>query len=264
MKYLFAHCSTIRRRIAGRYAALFLDFDGTLTPIVETPAKARVPEQTRQLLKALSANPGCTLTIISGRRLKDIKKKVGLKNIIYSGNHGLEIQGPNIRFEAPVSPDYKTILQKIKSKVEQMLSSIKGILLEDKGLSLALHYRLVNKKKVPFVRRTFYQVALPYLRRGRIKTETGKKVFEIRPAAEWDKGKAVLWLLSRQKSRCRAKPVLPIYVGDDVTDENAFRALKNKGLTIFVGKPKKSYAKYYLRNTKEVSKFLKWLNTLLS
>lgn len=264
MKYLFSHCSTIRRRIAGKYAALFLDFDGTLTPIVETPAKARIPKQTRQLLKALSANPGCTLTIISGRHLKDVKKKVGLKNIIYSGNHGLEIQGANIRFEAPVTSDYKIILQKIKNELGQMLSSVKGILLEDKGLSLALHYRLVNKKKAPFVRRAFYQVARPYLQRGKIKTETGKKVFEVRPAAEWDKGKAVLWVLSRQKSCCRAKPVLPVYIGDDVTDENAFRALKNKGLTIFVGRPKKSCAEYYLRNTKEVSKFLKWLNALIS
>ncbi len=264
MKYLFAHWNSVRRRISGKYAALLLDYDGTLTPIVKTPDRARIPEQIKQLLKALSANPGCTLTIISGRCLKDIKKKVGLRNVVYSGNHGLQIEGPNIRFEAPVTPDYKTILQKIKNELKQMLSPVRGILLEDKGLSLALHYRLTNKKEVPFVRRAFYQVVLPYLRLGKIKTETGKKVFEIRPATEWDKGKAVLWVLSKQKSHSRAKPILPIYVGDDATDENAFRALKNKGLTIFVGNPKKSYAKYYLRNTKEVSKFLKWLNTLLS
>ena len=264
MKYLFAHWNSITRRIAGRYAVLFLDYDGTLTPIVKTPDRARIPEQIKQLLKALSANSGCTLTIISGRCLKDIKKKVGLKNIIYSGNHGLEIQGPNIRFEAPVAQGYKTILRKIKNRLKDKLSTIEGILLEDKGLSLSLHYRLTSKKDVPFVKETFYQAALSYLRLGKIKTETGKKVFEIRPAAEWDKGKAVLWLLSKLKSRSCAKPILPIYVGDDATDENAFRALKNKGLTIFVGNPKKSYAKYYLRNTPEVSKFLKWLNTLLS
>jgi trehalose-phosphatase len=264
MKYLFAHWNSVRRRIGGKYVALLLDYDGTLTPIVETPDRARIPEQTRQLLKALSANSGCTLTIISGRCLKDIKKKVGLRNVVYSGNHGLQIEGPNIRFEAPVAPNYKTVLQKIKSELKRMLPPVKGVLLEDKGLSLALHYRLTNKKEVPFVRRTFYQVALPCLRLGKIKTETGKKVFEIRPATEWDKGKAVLWLLSKQKSHPCGSPILPIYVGDDATDENAFRALKNKGLTIFVGNPKKSYAKYYLKNTKEVFKFLKGLNALLS
>jgi trehalose-phosphatase len=264
MRYLFANWNNVKRRIASKHVVLLLDYDGTLTPIVETPDRARIPEQTKQLLKALSANPGCTLTIISGRRLKDIKKKVGLRNVVYSGNHGLQIEGPNIRFEVPVSPDCKTILQKIKNELKQMLSPVKGILLEDKGLSLALHYQLTNKKEVPFIRETFHRVALPYLRLGKIKTETGKKVFEIRPATEWDKGKAVLWLLSKQKSHPCGSPILPVYVGDDATDENAFRALKNKGLTIFVGNPKKSYAKYYLKNTKEVFKFLKGLNALLS
>jgi trehalose-phosphatase len=86
---------------------------------------------------------------------------------------------------------------------------------------------------------------------------------EVRPAVEWSKGKAALWLLSKQKSHLRGRPILPIYIGDDVADEEAFKALKNKGLTIFVGKPKKSHAKYYLKNTREVSKFLIRLNAIL-
>jgi trehalose-phosphatase len=263
MKYLFAYWNSIRRRIAGKYVVLLLDYDGTLTPIVETPDRARISKQIKQLLKALSMNPRCTLAIISGRCLKDIKKKVGLRSIIYSGNHGLEIQGPDIRFEAPVAPGYKTILQKIKSELKQILFPVKGILLEDKGLCLSLHYRLTDKKEVPFVRETFYQVVLPYLRLGKIKTETGKKVLEVRPAVEWSKGKAVLWLLSKRKSRLRGRPILPIYIGDDITDEDAFKALKNKGLTIFVGKPKRSHAKYYLKNTRDVSRFLIRLNAIL-
>lgn len=96
MKYLFAYWNSVRRRIAGKYVVLLLDYDGTLTPIVENPNKALIPEQVKQLLKALSANHRCTLATISGRCLKDIKKKVGLKNIIYSGNHGLEIQGKSV------------------------------------------------------------------------------------------------------------------------------------------------------------------------
>jgi trehalose-phosphatase len=262
MKYFFAYQNSIRRQIASKHIVLLLDYDGTLTPIVETPDRARIPRQNKRLLKELSTNPRCTLAIISGRGLKDIKKKVGLRNIIYSGNHGLQIEGPNIRFEAPVSPGYRTILQKIKSELRRRLSHIKGILLEDKGLSLALHYRLANKKEVPFVGETFYEVALPYLRLGKIKTETGKKVFEVRPPIEWNKGNAILWLLNKHKSALRHKPIMPVYIGDDVTDEDAFRVLKNKGLTVFVGNPQKSDAKYYLKNTKEVSKFLKWLNAL--
>jgi len=262
MRYLFANWNNVKRQIANKHVVLLLDYDGTITPIVETPDRARIPKQIKHLLEALSMDPRCTLAIISGRGLKDVKKKVGLRSIIYSGNHGLQIQGPNIRFEAPVAPGYKTILQKIKSELKQILSPVKGILLEDKGLCLSLHYRLTDKKEVPSVRETFYQVVLPYLRLGKIKTETGKKVLEVRPAVEWSKGKAVLWLLSKQKSHLRGRPILPIYIGDDVADEEAFKALKNKGLTIFVGKPKKSHAKYYLKNTREVSKFLIRLNAI--
>ena len=262
MKYLFAYLNSVRRQIANKHVVLFLDYDGTLIPIVETPNRARIPKQVKQLLKALSASRRCTLSVISGRGLKDIKKKVGLRGIIYSGNHGLEIQGPNIRFEAPVASGYRTILQKIKRELRQRLSHIKGILLEDKGLCLALHYRLTDNKEVPFVGEIFYEVALPYLRSGKIKTKIGKKVFEVMPATEWGKGQAALWLLSKQKSHLRDKPILPMYVGDDVTDEDAFKALKKKALTIFVGNPKKSHAKYYLKNAKEATKFLKWLNAL--
>jgi trehalose-phosphatase len=262
MKYLFAHWNSVRRRIAGKYVVLLLDYDGTLTPIVETPDRARIPEQIKQLLKALSTNPRCTLAIISGRGLKDIKKKVGLRNIIYSGNHGLQIEGPNIRFEAPVSPGYRTILQKIKSELRRRLSHIKGILLEDKGLSLALHYRLVRGRLVPFVVWALLKIATPYVREKKIVITLGKKVFEVRPPIEWNKGNAILWLLNKHKSALRHKPIMPVYIGDDVTDEDAFRVLKNKGLTVFVGNPQKSDAKYYLKNTKEVSKFLKWLNAL--
>jgi trehalose-phosphatase len=262
MRYLFANWNNVKRQIASKHVVLLLDYDGTLIPIVETPDRARISKQIKQLLKALSTNPRCTLAIISGRGLKDVKKKVGLKSIIYSGNHGLQIQGPNIRFEAEASPGYKTILQKIKSELKQILSPVKGVLLEDKGLCLSLHYRLTDKKEVSFVRETFYQVVLPYLRLGQIKTEIGKKVLEVRPAVEWNKGKAVLWLLSRQKLFLCDEPIIPIHIGDDVTDEDAFEALKNEGLTIFVGSPKKSHAEYYLKNTREVSRFLKWLNAL--
>lgn len=264
MRYLFPRWDNIKKDITGKFVLLFLDYDGTLTPIVRGPDKALISKQARELLKKLSAHPRCMIAVVTGRVAKDIKGKIGIRNIIYASNHGLQIEGPNIRFEAPLTPDYKTILQKIKNELKQMLSPVKGILLEDKGLSLALHYRLTNKKEVPFIRETFHRVALPYLRLGKIKTEIGKKVFEVKPATEWEKGKAVLWLLSKQKPLLCAKPILPIYVGDDVTDEDAFRALKYKGLTVFVGRPKRSYAKYYLKNTGEVSEFLKRLCSILS
>lgn len=249
---------------------LFLDYDGTLTPIVETPNQAIIPSETKDLLEQLSRKPKCKLAIISGRALKDIKNIVGIKNIIYAGNHGLEIEGPKIKFAIPVSPDYRAILKKIKKSLNIKISSISGAFIEDKGLSLSLHYRLTDKKDIPLLKGIFSKVVSPYLGRNKsqepqpnlvswdnIRIKSGKMVLEIGPAVKWDKGKVVLWLSAKQKAVLNRKSIIPIYIGDDRTDEDAFKAIKNKGLSIFVGKPKHSQSNYYLKNTREVVEFLK-------
>jgi len=252
MKYLFNEWDTIKDTIKNRYLFLFLDFDGTLVPIVKTPDRALIPWTTRNLLKRLSEEERFKIAVISGRALKDIKNKVKLSKIIYSGNHGLEIEGPQLNFSTPVPADYRAALECIKDELAKKISSIKGAFVEDKGLSLGLHFRLVDENKRALVKTIFHEVVIVYKIKGIIKTKSGKMVLEVRPIVNWDKGKVVLWLLARQQFAVPEKQILPIYIGDDLTDEDAFKALKNKGLTIFVGMPKESYAQYYLKSHKEV------------
>jgi trehalose-phosphatase len=209
-----------------------------------------------EILRGLSKIPHCKVAIISGRALKDIKNKIGLEGMIYAGNHGLEIDGPKIKFKTPVSSGYMTILKKIKAILKKKLSKIKGVIVEDKGLTLSVHYRLVDTKDVWLVKTIFHETLAHYIVSSKIKIRPGKKVLEIRPSLEWDKGKIVLWLLARLKFSLGKEPYVPIYIGDDITDEDAFRALKNTGLTVFVGDPGNSHAKYYLKNTQEVAEFL--------
>lgn len=256
MKNIFRHWDNLEKELNDKYIILFLDYDGTITPIVETPEKAVLSKETKQLLEGMSKNPRLKLVFISGRTLKDIKNRVGLKNAIYSGNHGLELEGPKIKFEFLVSPRYKMILEHIKEDLIQKLCPIKGVFVEDKGLSLSIHYRLVAKKNMSLIKTIFHETISQYLVREKIKIKPGKMVLEVRPVLEWDKGKIVLWLLRRQLFAAKDGNVSSIYIGDDLTDEDAFKALKNKGLTIFVGKPKKSYAQYYVRDSNEVIKFL--------
>jgi len=256
MKYLFNEWNTIRDKIKDKYLFIFLDFDGTLVPIAETPDKAILPEKVKELLAGLADNPRLKIALISGRAIEDIKNKIGLKSIIYSGNHGLEIEGPKIDFKPMVSPRYRIIIERIKNDLEQKISSIDGAFVEDKGLSLSLHYRLVNKSQIPLLKTIFHEAVILHLVRNKIKIKPGKMVLEVRPPVEWDKGKVVLWLLSRQMFALKKEGILPIYIGDDMTDEDAFKALKNKGLTIFVGEHKDSRARYYLRNQDEVIEFL--------
>jgi trehalose-phosphatase len=256
MEYLLRNWKRIDEKLKAKHAFLFLDYDGTLIPIVATPQQAVIPRSTKTLLEKFSKNQKYKIAIISGRALKDIKEKVGLKNVIYVGNHGAEIEGPKIKFESPISPRCRAILEHIKTDLEKKLSSIKGTILEDKGLSLSVHFRLVDKSQIPQVKAIVHECAILYLVRSKIKIKSGKMVLEIRLPLEWDKGKVVLWLLARQKFAISEKSFIPIYIGDDKTDEDAFKALKNKGLTIFVGEPKPSHARYYLKNSREVTQFL--------
>lgn len=256
MKHLFFYLSRLKKILKGRNVSLFVDYDGTLTPIVKTPDKAVIPQETKAVLKNLSKNRHCRVAVISGRALKDIKNKIGLKDIVYAGNHGLEIEGPGVRFKVPVSLRYKIALKRIKGILRKRLSKIKGIIVEDKGLTLSVHYRLADKKDERLLKVIFREALGYYIAGNKIKIRPGKKVLEIRPPLEWNKGKIVLWLLARRRHLPGGKNNTPVYIGDDVTDEDAFMALKDIGVTVFVGGPGKTGAKYYLRNTREVTRFL--------
>jgi trehalose-phosphatase len=211
------------------------------------------------MLIKLAKSSACKIAIISGRRVNDVKKRIGIKNIIYVGNHGLEIRGPKIKFKATVHPKFLTILNALKEELTKKLSPIRGVFVEDKGLALSVHYRLVDKKYIPEVKTIFHETIITYVVRDKIQVKSGKMVFEIRPPVDWDKGKIVLCLLARQQFAAKSRKMLPIYIGDDTTDEDAFCALKNRGITVAVGLPKESCAEYYLKSTQEVGKFLRRL-----
>ncbi|MFA6384484.1 MAG: trehalose-phosphatase [Candidatus Omnitrophota bacterium] len=262
MKYLFDHWDQIKKKLGDKRVLFFFDYDGTLTPIAQTPRQAVIPKATKELLRKLSKEPDCKVAIISGRSLKDIKHIVGLKDVIYAGNHGFEIAGPKIRFSIPVPLSSQSVIRDIAGKFLNRLSGIKGVFIEDKGLTLSVHYRLVGIKDIPVFDRIFSDVTGPYAARGKIRVNYGKKVYEIKPPVKWDKGRVVLWLLAGQKCISGRKNVFPVYAGDDITDEDAFEALKKKGLTVFVGRPGISKADFYLKNTADVSKFLRLILNL--
>ena len=133
-------------------------------------------------------------------------------------------------------PDVSSMMQRIKYELIAQLSEIQGAFVEDKGVTLSVHYRMVARDKEFLVRRIFDHICMPYRRQNMVKIHAGKKVLELRPPVEWDKGKAALWLLRKQEILHGKGNVLPVYIGDDSTDEDAFIALKNKGITVFVGR----------------------------
>lgn len=236
---------------------LFLDYDGTLVPIADTPAKAVIPKRTKEILRGLALGGGCKLAVISGRSLKDIKKMVGVRGIVYSGNHGFEVSGPGIGSRNFAPAGFRELIKRIAGDLRKRMAGVSGVVLEDKGYTLSVHYRMASRKDIPRVRKAFREATAHYIAGGKARAGEGKMVLEIKPPVDWDKGKLVMWLLEKQRSASgRGKPVLPVYIGDDTTDEDAFAALGNKGITVFVGRPRRTKAAYFLKGHREVVRFL--------
>jgi trehalose 6-phosphate phosphatase len=241
----------IADKAKGKRTALFLDYDGTLTPIVETPEKAVMSEDMRQIVINLSRH--CTVGIISGRDLKDVQDKVKIDSIVYAGSHGFDIAGPEgLHLENQKGSEFLPMLDEAEKELLQELDSIPGMLVERKRFAIAVHYRLVAPEKVEFVGEAVDRVSS---RHPELRKTYGKKIFELQPDIDWHKGRALLSLLETLK--LDEEDVLPVYVGDDVTDEDAFRALKGRGVGIVVwDEPYETAAGYSLKNTYEVKEFL--------
>ena len=248
----------IRTRLAGKRPAVFLDYDGTLTPIVARPDLAVLSDAMRALVRTLAER--CTVAIISGRDRADVERMVGLDDLVYAGSHGFDIAGPGgLRKEHERATAYLPALDRAEERLRRDLAGIAGALVERKKFAIAVHYRLVAEKDIERIAHSVESVAaaIPDLRRT-----TGKKVFELRPRIDWDKGKAVLWLLAALG--LDGKDVLPFYLGDDDTDEDAFAALAGRGLGILVTDvPHPTAAAYVLADTDEVGRFLDSLSAML-
>lgn len=258
MRYLFNDWNKLSSKIQNSpHVFLFLDYDGTLTPIVKRPEYAKFPRPVKISINKLKKDPRFTIAIISGRSLKNVKNMVGMKGIIYTGNHGLEMEGSGIRFSRPPAVDLaRPIIKKIKTQLHKDLRNIIGVFVEDKGATLSLHYRLARSKDKALIKKKLDKITKPYIISKKIRITSGKKVWEIRPNLDWNKGRAVNWLLKKKKA-------FPLYIGDDVTDVDAFRAIRGRGVSIFVGKPKKGIGSdYFLSSPREVAEFLKRLTLL--
>ncbi|MEE8179573.1 MAG: trehalose-phosphatase [bacterium] len=259
MQHVFNVWQNIEKRLwSAKGIFLLLDFDGTLTPIVKRPREAELSPEMEGILKFLAKKKEFKVAIISGRSLSDLKQKIKIRNIIYVGNHGLEIERKGKKFIYPQASKSIPTMKELKKILKARLGSIKGTIVEDKRVGLAVHYRMVKNSDVPELKRMVRQIFRPFMEKGKIKIGYGKKILEAKPPIMWDKGKAASMLLDSFKQE---KP-LSFYLGDDKTDEDAFSALDGKGITVFVGKPRKSKAKFFLRNVGEVGIFLKRLSAL--
>lgn len=262
MHHLFTISRTIKESIeAGAHLLLLLDFDGTLAPIVGNPSEAFLPGKTKDALEALKQKSWCTIAILSGRQLDDLVARIGVQGIIYGGNHGVQLRGPGIDFQASLSTETIDALRTIAYRLGSLSSSVNRVLVENKGSSLSVHYRNVEPLTASTIPDLVGGIIQPFLDVGFVRARQGKKVIDI-TADSWDKGKAVTWLFNHATcSNGRKGRLLTVYIGDDTTDEDAFSVVSENGFAILVGKKKTSRASYFVKNTDEVYSFLLTLAT---
>ena len=237
---------------SGDRLAVFLDYDGTLTPIVNQPEAAWLSESMRETLRSLVAR--VPVAILSGRDLDDVRGRVHVDGIVYAGSHGFDIMGAGgLRRE--LGGEYLPVLDAAEAELREPLDEIPGAQLERKHFSVAAHYRNVNEDDAFRVAQAVDEVAARHRELRRI---NGKKVYELLPDIDWNKGKAVLWLLETLELE-RGK-AFPIFIGDDRTDEDAFGALEKRGVGVLVSEqPQVTAASYWLNNPEEVERFLRAL-----
>ncbi len=237
---------------------MFLDYDGTLTPIVDHPDLAVLSDEGRAVVERLASI--VPVAVISGRDTADVREKVSVDGLVYAGSHGFDIQGldggDDDRFGAYLEP-----LANASDELSAALSGIGGAHVERKRFAVAVHFRQVGSAEdEERVGEVFRRVAAAY---PRLRATGGKKIFELRPDVPWDKGRALEHVLERMG--LAVGDVVPMYLGDDVTDEDAFRVLADTGIGIVVGRDgEPSLAHYALEDPGETHRFLTRLAGLLA
>jgi len=230
-----------RRLRRAEHLVLFLDFDGTLVPLRHRPGDVWLDAEGRKAIERLARHRRVAVCLISGRRLADLRKRARISGVSYVGLHGWEREGRARR----AVPEFLT---QLKPSLALRLGELPGIRIEDKGFSIGVHYR---GAQAPAVRRAsvlLQECLRPY--RGQFRLLKGKKVWEILPAEVAGKGVAAREVLAELD-----RPALPVYLGDDTTDEAAFEALR-AGITVRVGPARQTQAHYRLRSPEEVRDFL--------
>lgn len=238
----------------GGSVLVLTDYDGTLTPIVDDPREATLALSVRDDLRTLAGSPRSRLAVISGRDVLDVSARVAVPEALYAGCHGLDIRGPGLAFTHAEAAAQRPTLHRIAAMLARRACAIPGMWVEAKGLCLAIHYRGVAPERVREVEMALARAV--QRERVQLKISHGIQVLEVLPLVRWGKADGALWVRDTLAPTLRP-PVMPLYLGDEWTDEAVFEALAGQAITARIGvDAPMSRATYRLSGVDEVHRLL--------
>lgn len=235
---------------------LGLDFDGTLAPIHDDPDTPHITMACRAAVSRFIAAPTTRVAVISGRSLEDLRPRIGLEGVVYGGNHGLEIDWHGHQVTHPLAVRRRPTVDRVAQRLADRLTDVPGVRVEHKGLSLTVHVRNVPQRWLETVR-SRVEATVDGVGEGLTLT-SGREIIEVRPAIDWDKGAAMDAI-----STLVGDDWVPVYVGDDETDDDAFEAVRSDGVGVLVGRLHRTAAAYRIDHQPAVAPFLNRLATAL-
>lgn len=219
----------LTRQISDKTVAVFCDYDGALTPIVDRPEDAHIPPATLEALEALAALT--VVGIVSGRDLVDVMGMVPTERVWFSGSHGFDVRRPDgTREESPEGAAALPALAAAEEQLAERLGATDGAWAERKRFAIAVHYRATPDDQVAGLEAIVADIATSH---DGLRMTGGKKIFELRPDIDWHKGKAVRWLI--EAAGLDPVDTLALFIGDDVTDEDGFAEVRSRGVGVVVG-----------------------------
>ncbi len=229
-----------------------LDYDGTLAPIAPQPELAAIPPESRELVASLAELPDVHVAIVSGRALEDVKARVALP-LIYAGNHGLELEGPSFAYRHPEALERIPELTEAILAINRDLAPLRGVRLENKGLTASVHFRNASPEDA----QTAARILKRHLPNG-FRLHAGKKVIELRPDVDWHKGAAVCWLMDNCFDHAHA-----FAMGDDLTDEDMYISLPEQ-ITVCVAEHRATHARYRVTDVGEALELLRFCKGVIA
>jgi|GEM_PF-1905330 len=254
-RHLPADYPRIMPRIGRNPVLLFLDFDGTIAPLRGDPDRITIHARIRKILGGLATQGGRRICIVSGRSVRELSSKVTF-NAILCGNHGLEIRGQGLDFNAAVTAEHHGLLARLEGELRSGIQGYQGLRVVHRGGSLAVYCVGAKPWEMFWLKKNLAEAVHPYCLSGQLMVRKGRRIYEVIPVVGWGKRNAIEMI--RAHSRFRGREV-PIYIGDDGLDEEGFRAMGRSGISIRVGKTRSTLAEYYVNDQEELMAFLERL-----